>query len=132
MSLVTLNEFEDEKAFDHISSSSSDQSALNCQINIYEANEASITNHCVRVNTVPAYFEMNRQMNKDFNGLRIAATAEISPNAQIGPDSIVGKGTKVNERCSIKKSVVGMHCTIGKTVKLTNCVIMDYVTIEDL
>jgi translation initiation factor eIF-2B subunit gamma len=49
----------------------------------------------------------------------------------MGADSLIGEGSKVGEKCSIKKSVIGSHCVIGKNVKLNNCVIMDHVMIED-
>jgi ADP-glucose pyrophosphorylase len=86
--------------------------------------------HCVRTNTIPAYMEMNRQMTKLIEQ-KIASTAEISTKTQVGPDSMVGDGSKVGDRCSVKKSVIGSHCTIGKNVKIVNSVIMDYVIVED-
>lgn len=50
---------------------------------------------------------------------------------QIGPDSMIGEGSKMGERCSVKKSVIGSHCTIGKNVQISRSIIMDYVVIED-
>ena len=55
----------------------------------------------------------------------------LLPLLQVGTDTIVGTGTKIGEKTSVKRSVVGDHCNIGKNVKISNCVIMDYVTIED-
>jgi NDP-sugar pyrophosphorylase family protein len=46
-------------------------------------------------------------------------------------DSMVGDGTQVGEKSSIKKSVVGAHCVIGKNVKMVGCVITDHVMIGD-
>jgi len=50
---------------------------------------------------------------------------------QVGPESMIGEGSKIGERCSVKKSSVGAHCIVGKNVKLVNTVVMDYVVIED-
>lgn len=91
----------------------------------------SCSYYCVRVNTIPAYFDLHRHIDHPLSSPRIASTAEISPNAQVGPDSIVGEGTKIGERTSVKKTVIGSHCVIGKFVKLSNSIIMDYVVIED-
>lgn len=37
----------------------------------------------------------------------------------------------MSEKCSVKRSVIGAHCTIGKNCKIKDSVIMDYVVIED-
>ena len=83
-----------------------------------------------RLNNRSIYSDINRYMVKNIPS-RIAKTAEISVKTQVGPDSMVGDGSKIGDRCSVKKSVVGSHCTIGQNVKLSGCIIMDYVTIED-
>ncbi|KAF7792278.1 hypothetical protein EIP86_003314 [Pleurotus ostreatoroseus] len=44
---------------------------------------------------------------------------------------MVGHTTKVEERTSIKKSVIGKHCVIGKMVKIVGCVILDHCVISD-
>ncbi len=49
---------------------------------------------------------------------------------QVGVECVVGEGTKLGERCSIKKSVIGKHCNIGDRVKIINSVIMNHVTIS--
>jgi NDP-sugar pyrophosphorylase family protein len=43
---------------------------------------------------------------------------------------VVGEGTRVGERASIKKSVIGKHCVIHDGVKIINSVIMNHVTIS--
>lgn len=71
-----------------------------------------------------------------------AAAANVGPvpkhlaptygaGAQVSADSQVAASARVGERTSIKKSVVGPHCVIGKNVKISGCVIMDYVEIKD-
>lgn len=37
----------------------------------------------------------------------------------------------MEERASIKKSVVGRHCVIGRMTKIVGCVILDHCIIED-
>jgi NDP-sugar pyrophosphorylase family protein len=37
----------------------------------------------------------------------------------------------VGERTGIKRSVIGPHCVIGGGVKISNCIIMNHVRIED-
>jgi hypothetical protein len=86
--------------------------------------------YCVRVNSVAMFVEVNRLMMK-LAGTRVAPTVETSDKTQIGMDSMVGEGTKMGDRCSVKKSVIGAHCTIGKNVKIVNSIILDYVTLED-
>jgi translation initiation factor eIF-2B subunit gamma len=55
----------------------------------------------------------------------------ITPTAQISPDSLLGEGTRVGDRASIKKCVVGRHCNIGRGAKITGCVLWDFVTVEE-
>lgn len=55
----------------------------------------------------------------------------IDPRAQISADSLVGASTRVGERTSVKKSIIGRHCVIGKNVKLVGCVVMDFVKVGD-
>ncbi|KAJ7262277.1 UDP-3-O-glucosamine N-acyltransferase [Mycena haematopus] len=63
-----------------------------------------------RVNNVHTFMEMNRH---------------------ISSDTIIGDSTKVDERTSIKKSVIGRHCTIGKMAKIVGCVLLDHCVVED-
>lgn len=91
-------------------------------------------NFCLRANTLPALLEATRQLNKSsgFNlGVKISSSAEISPRSQVGNDSLFGEGSRLGERSSIKKSVVGNYCCIGNTVKVVNCIVMDGTVIED-
>ncbi|KAJ3288962.1 hypothetical protein HK104_007836 [Borealophlyctis nickersoniae] len=86
---------------------------------------------CARANTIWSYPEINRQMAKNANENRIAKSADVASRTQIGPDSMIGEGSKMGEKCSVKKSVIGSHCSIGKNVQITRSVIMDYAVIED-
>ena len=57
--------------------------------------------------------------------------ALINQKAQISADSTIGRSTKVDERASIKRSVIGKHCVIGKMTKIVGCVILDHCVIAD-
>jgi translation initiation factor eIF-2B subunit gamma len=74
---------------------------------------------------------MNRIQVKNMVKITIPDTCEISPKSQIGSDCLLGDGTVIAEKSSIKRSIIGNHVNIGKHCKVTNCVIMDYVVIED-
>ena len=88
---------------------------------------------CLRANTLPALLESTRQLMKNgINlGVRVASSSEISSKSQIGTDSLFGEFSRLGERSSIKKSVVGAHCSIGNNVKVVNCIVMDGAIIED-
>ena len=64
-------------------------------------------------------------------GVKVAASAEISPKSQVGNDSLFGESSRLGERSSVKKSVVGNCCTLGNNVKIVNCIVMDGAVIED-
>ncbi|KAI9594461.1 nucleotide-diphospho-sugar transferase, partial [Syncephalis fuscata] len=124
-----------------------DKTALNLSttINVNEEKAVEIccyaivcrTNACMtgRANTIPTYSELNRHMTKvcatNAASTRVHASAEIDAKTQIGPDSLVGEGTRMDERCSVKRSVIGGHCQIGKNVKIVNSILMDNVSLED-
>lgn len=113
---------------------------------------------CLRVNTLPSYTYINRQIEKlhstiacDFKQQPVHNTAVQHGDSQIGKDSLIGEGTilgrkkeaneqnieqqksskKFNKSVIIKRSVIGKHCTIGANVRISNSIIMDHVTIED-
>ena len=45
--------------------------------------------------------------------------------------TLMGEGASLGERCTIRRSNIGHHVTIGCNVKITNCLIMDHVVIQD-
>ncbi|KAJ3370357.1 hypothetical protein GGF31_004187 [Allomyces arbusculus] len=92
---------------------------------------AAIGHPGARANTPAGYAELNRTLAKLAGEHRVAATADLAPRTQVGPESMVGDQTRVGERSSVKKSVVGARCVIGRNVKLVNCVLMDGVAIDD-
>lgn len=110
--------------------------------------------YIIRANSLPGYWEVNRRVVRNLAAQHAAVQAgnakgahstplshqpqqpsgpadEISVSAQISPDSLVGEGSRVGDRASIKKCIVGRHCNIGRGAKLTNCVLWDWVTVEE-
>lgn len=110
--------------------------------------------YIIRANSLPGYWEANRRVVRNLAAQHAALQAgnakgvhntplshqpqqpsgpadEISTSAQISPDSLVGEGSRVGDRASIKKCIVGRHCNIGRGAKLTNCVLWDWVTVEE-
>jgi translation initiation factor eIF-2B subunit gamma len=55
----------------------------------------------------------------------------IDQKAQISSDTIIGDSTQVSERVTIKKSVIGRHCVIGKMAKIVGCILFDHCVVED-
>ncbi|KAJ3220054.1 hypothetical protein HK099_004465 [Clydaea vesicula] len=93
-----------------------------------------VINEINRANTLGSYLDINLKMAK-LNGKNSKQSrpnsASVAEKSQIGVDSMIGDDTKIGERCSVKRSVIGAHCSIGKNVKISDSVIHDYVTIED-
>ncbi|KAL7419109.1 Translation initiation factor eIF-2B subunit gamma [Cryptotrichosporon argae] len=115
--------------------------------------KAAEPDHLIRANSLAGYWELNRRaLRLAAQGLAGASAAPqpgtpgvapgggaqdelapplISASAQISPDSLLGEGTRVGERASIKKCVVGRHCVIGRGAKITGCVLWDFVVVEE-
>lgn len=103
--------------------------------------------YLIRANSLAGYWELNRKFLRTMTPAvaaqpptpaAAAARSEdgqagpaISPSAQISPDSLLGEGTKVGDRASIKKCVVGRHCNIGRGAKITGSILWDFVTVEE-
>lgn len=98
--------------------------------------------YLIRANTIAGYWELNRRHLRSLTAGQIQAfplprvpvddsKAPIHPSAQISADSIVGEGTKIGERSSIKKSIIGRHCVIGKGAKLSGCILWDFAVIDE-
>ncbi|EEF49732.1 eukaryotic translation initiation factor 2b, epsilon subunit, putative [Ricinus communis] len=64
-------------------------------------------------------------------GMYRASEIEQSRSAQIGPFTVVGKGTRIGNNSKISNSVIGKGCVIGSDVLIVGSYIWDDVTIED-
>ncbi|KAJ6586808.1 UDP-3-O-glucosamine N-acyltransferase [Mycena vulgaris] len=87
-----------------------------------------------RVNNIHTFMEMNRHFLATATYSLPTDPQEralIDQKAQISSDTIIGDSTKIDERTTIKKSVIGRHCTIGKMAKIVGCVLLDHCIVED-
>ena len=121
--------------------------SLRCDVLIYHRIKGEV---CGRANTLARYQEINRLVRtcnlisaKDIFinlSLQLLTDGMYSPkepppgvdqSAQIGGDVLIGDSSRVGERTTIKRSVVGAHCIIGKQVRVVNSVLMDHVQLAD-
>ncbi|KAM4641377.1 translation initiation factor eIF2B subunit gamma [Discoglossus pictus] len=91
---------------------------------------------CYRVNSLAMYIEANRQAPRLLCDVcnedpRIHSSATIADRLMVGPDSMIGAGTQVGEKTSVKHSLLGSNCCIKDRVKITNCIIMNGVTVHE-
>ncbi|XP_066943166.1 translation initiation factor eIF2B subunit gamma [Macrobrachium rosenbergii] len=91
---------------------------------------------CVRANNLNCYWELNRKMHSLFSEVCPNSTwstrhpsADVHEKAQVSPDTLIGAGSVICEKTNVSSTVVGNHCRINSFVRLTNCVLSDYVTI---
>jgi len=86
------------------------------------------------VNSVSSYVEANRFMAKPECPLRddssrVHSSCEVKERSQMDGDTLIGAHTVVDEKCSIKRSVIGRNCKISSMSKIFNCVLMDNVRV---
>ncbi|KAL3530147.1 hypothetical protein ACH5RR_009469 [Cinchona calisaya] len=102
---------------------------------------ASKSNYCVRLNSIQAFSDINRDVVGDASHLSgysfsaqnniIDPSAVLGSKTTVGPQCMLGEGSQMGDKCSVKKSVIGRHCRIGSNVKIVNSVVMNHVTIGD-
>ncbi|KAK4419692.1 Translation initiation factor eIF-2B subunit gamma [Sesamum alatum] len=105
---------------------------------VYIANKSK---YCARLNSIQAFSDINRDVIGDANHLCgytfsaqnniIHPSAVIGSKTTVGPQCMLGEGSQMGDKCSVKKSVIGRHCRIGSNVKIVNSVVMNHVTISD-
>ncbi|XP_010536148.1 PREDICTED: translation initiation factor eIF-2B subunit gamma [Tarenaya hassleriana] len=105
---------------------------------VYIADESK---YCVLLNSIQAFMDVNRDVIGEVNHLSgysfsahnniIHPSAELGSKTTVGPHCMLGEGSQMGDKCSVKRSVIGRHCRIGSNVKVVNSVIMDHVTIGD-
>lgn len=84
-----------------------------------------------RSNNLPVLMEANRYFMKLQAQAKGQQAAKEKPIANVGNDSLIGAETELGEKTNVKRTVVGPNCWIGKRVKLTGCLILNDVRIED-
>lgn len=119
-----------------ISGRKADANALKCCAYI-----VSKSKYCARLNSIQAFGDINRDVVGEATHLTgytlsphnniVHPTAESGSKTTIGPHCMLGEGSQLGDKCSVKRSVVGRHCRIGSNVKIVNSVVMNHVTIDD-
>ncbi|XP_048434448.1 translation initiation factor eIF-2B subunit gamma isoform X1 [Pyrus x bretschneideri] len=102
---------------------------------------AGNSKYCVRLNSIQAFSDINRDVIGDASHLSgysfsaqnniIHPSAELGSKTTVGPHCMLGEGSQMGDKCSVKRSVIGRHCRIGSNVKVVNSVVMNHVTIGD-
>lgn len=102
---------------------------------------AGSNKYCARLNSLQAYNDINRDVIGEASHLSgysfsshnniIDPTAELGAKTTVGPHCMLGEGSQMGDKCSVKRSVIGRHCRIGANVKVVNSVVMNHVTIGD-
>ncbi|CAL1403530.1 unnamed protein product [Linum trigynum] len=102
---------------------------------------ASNSKYCVRLNSIQAFSDINRDVIGEANHLSgysfsahnniIHPSADLGSKTTVGPHCMLGEGSLMGDKCSVKRSVIGRHCRIGSNVKIVNSVVMDHVTLGD-
>ncbi|XP_058107375.1 uncharacterized protein LOC131250961 isoform X2 [Magnolia sinica] len=97
--------------------------------------------YCARLNSIQAFSDINRNVIGEANHLSgysfsaqnniIHPSAELGAKTTVGPHCMLGEGSQLGDKCSVKRSAIGRHCRIGSNVKIVNSVVMNHVTIED-
>lgn len=94
---------------------------------------------CLRVNTLPAYTYMNREIHNKYKEaidlpkdmLFGAEGITLGEKSHVGNDCLVGSLSKGGNQVVIKKTTIGKQCIIGSNVKISNCILMNNVQISD-
>nr|GMC97415.1 translation initiation factor eIF-2B subunit gamma [Ipomoea batatas] len=105
---------------------------------VYIANNS---NYCMRLNSIQAFSDINRDVIGDASHLSgysfsaqnniIHPSSVLGSKTTVGPHCMLGEGSEMGDKCSVKKSIIGRHCRIGSNVKVVNSVVMNHVTIGD-
>ncbi|KAJ4966567.1 hypothetical protein NE237_018416 [Protea cynaroides] len=77
------------------------------------------------------HFSGNHPTKLERRGMYRASEIWQSRSAQIGPFTLLGKGTKIGDNSNLSNSVIGEGCTIGSNVSIEGSYIWNNVTIED-
>ncbi|CAD7696552.1 unnamed protein product [Ostreobium quekettii] len=99
--------------------------------------------YCARIRSVQTYADMNKELASPELCSRLVGvqstkqdsyvhqTVELGNKATIASSCMVGEGTQVGDRSSIKRAVIGKKCRIGNNVKIINSVLLDGVKVGD-
>ncbi|KAI6661641.1 hypothetical protein LOD99_13514 [Oopsacas minuta] len=97
----------------------------------------------LRISTVQDFIEGNKLMQKEANRMNlwpierdhglVHESVEITGAVErvVGKETYIGECSRIDEGCSLKKSIIGVHVILGKNVKVSNSIILERVVIED-
>lgn len=105
---------------------------------------ASKEAYCGRANTLQAYGDVNRDLtsfdlasrlltdkpNSRFENF-VHESVQLGSKATVSAGCIVGKGSVLGDRCSVKRSIIGTTCKLGNSVKIVSSIVMDDVIVEE-
>lgn len=102
---------------------------------------ANKSKYCARLNSIQAFSDINRDVVGEASHLSgysfsahnniVHPSAGLGSKTTVGPQCMLAEGSKLGDKCSVKRSVIGRHCRIGSNVKIVNSVVMNHVTVED-
>lgn len=69
-------------------------------------------------------------MGEDIVGYRINPSAAIESN-QVDAVTFIGGNCKINEKTSLKASVLGSNCTIKPKTRISKCIFLKNVDVEE-
>lgn len=58
-------------------------------------------------------------------------SVQLGSKATVSAGCIVGKGSVLGDRCSVKRSIIGSTCKLGNSVKIVSSIVMDDVIVEE-
>lgn len=105
---------------------------------------ASKEAYCGRANTLQAYAEVNRDLtsfelasrlltekpNSRFENF-VHESVQLGSKATVSAGCVVGKGSVLGDKCSVKRSIIGTTCKLGNSVKIVSSIVMDDVIVEE-
>ncbi|KAJ6841984.1 translation initiation factor eIF-2B subunit gamma isoform X2 [Iris pallida] len=102
---------------------------------------ANKSKYCARLNSIQAFSDINRDVVGEASHLSgysfsvqnniVHPSAELGSKTTVGPQCMLAEGSKLGDKCSVKRSVIGRHCRIGSNIKIVNSVVMNHVVIDD-
>jgi len=88
---------------------------------------AYLTGPCLRVNTVPVYWEANKKARAGHQARD--NQAQVGERAQL-TDCILGVNSSVSDRTTLNSVCLGAGSRVEEKVRLSNCVVMENVVIQ--
>ena len=58
-------------------------------------------------------------------------SVQLGSKATVSAGCVVGKGSVLGDKCSVKRSIIGTTCKLGNSVKIVSSIVMDDVIVEE-